>query len=358
MLGTTDLHGNVYNWDYFKNAEFDDAAHNDIGVAKVKTVIDRERAGARRPGARPRRRRHHPGHAAGLLLRQGRSRSAATSIHPMARAMNLDRLRRRRARQPRVQLRHPAAAYLRVPAELPAPRRERRRPGDQAAGVPAVRHQADQGRPRPGPQGRHPRPDQPRHRHLGQGQRRGQDGVPRPRRAGQEVRARAQGQGLRRRGHLSAHSGADTSSSYGDALPYPENAATLVAEQVAGVDAILVGHAHVDIPMREVANERDRARRSCSASRCSGASGWRGLRHRRSSGTATGGASTTITSTTLPTNTVDGRPGRRGRRPGAARHRRRLRELRRRHLGRSHVGDAARSSRTCRSSTSSTTCRR
>ena len=35
MLGTTDLHGNVFNWDYYKNAEYDDAAHNDIGVAKV-----------------------------------------------------------------------------------------------------------------------------------------------------------------------------------------------------------------------------------------------------------------------------------------------------------------------------------
>ena len=25
VLGTTDLHGNVYNWDYYKNAEYDDA---------------------------------------------------------------------------------------------------------------------------------------------------------------------------------------------------------------------------------------------------------------------------------------------------------------------------------------------
>ena len=56
VLGTTDLHGNVYNWDYYKNAEFDDAAHNDIGVAKVKTVIDRERAArAGQRGAHPRR---------------------------------------------------------------------------------------------------------------------------------------------------------------------------------------------------------------------------------------------------------------------------------------------------------------
>ena len=48
VLGTTDLHGNVFNWDYFKNAEYDDAAHNDIGIAKVATLIKgvRERARA------------------------------------------------------------------------------------------------------------------------------------------------------------------------------------------------------------------------------------------------------------------------------------------------------------------------
>ena len=48
VLGTTDLHGNVYNWDYFKNAEFDDSAHNDIGVAKVQ-VGHRPRARGRLP---------------------------------------------------------------------------------------------------------------------------------------------------------------------------------------------------------------------------------------------------------------------------------------------------------------------
>jgi 2',3'-cyclic-nucleotide 2'-phosphodiesterase/3'-nucleotidase len=51
------------------------------------------------------------------------------------------------------------------------------------------------------------------------------------------------------------HSGADASSSYGDALPWPENAAGLLAEKVAGIDAILVGHAHVEISSRQVANE-------------------------------------------------------------------------------------------------------
>src|SRR6187455_2472291 len=54
---------------------------------------------------------------------------------------------------------------------------------------------------------------------------------------------------------VAAHSGADTSSSYGDTLPFPENASTLVAQQVPGIDAILVGHAHVEIPQRRVVNE-------------------------------------------------------------------------------------------------------
>jgi len=64
---------------------------------------------------------------------------------------------------------------------------------------------------------------------------------------------------LKRRGCdlvvVSAHSGAATSSSYGDALPYPENASSLLAAQVPGVDAILVGHAHVEIAQQYVENE-------------------------------------------------------------------------------------------------------
>src|SRR4051812_40097358 len=39
VLGTTDLHGNVLNWDYFKNAEYTDGKFNDIGVAKASSII-------------------------------------------------------------------------------------------------------------------------------------------------------------------------------------------------------------------------------------------------------------------------------------------------------------------------------
>ena len=105
---------------------------------------------------------------------------------------------------------------------------------------------------------------------------------------------------------ISAHSGADTSSSYGDALPYPENASTLVAQQVAGVDAILVGHAHVDIPMREVVNEQTEQEGRAVRAALLGQAGRR-LRHGASSVTAAVAAGG-HTSTTLPTNTADADP--------------------------------------------------
>jgi 2',3'-cyclic-nucleotide 2'-phosphodiesterase/3'-nucleotidase len=46
VLGTSDLHGNVYNWDYYKDAEYDDSAHNDVGVAKAAALITKLRAEA------------------------------------------------------------------------------------------------------------------------------------------------------------------------------------------------------------------------------------------------------------------------------------------------------------------------
>ncbi|GIE84656.1 bifunctional metallophosphatase/5'-nucleotidase [Actinoplanes regularis] len=46
VLGTSDLHGNVYNWDYYKDAEYDDSAHNDVGVAKAAALINKLRAEA------------------------------------------------------------------------------------------------------------------------------------------------------------------------------------------------------------------------------------------------------------------------------------------------------------------------
>ena len=40
IMGTTDLHGSLFNWDYFKNLEYTDSAANDIGLAKVATLVE------------------------------------------------------------------------------------------------------------------------------------------------------------------------------------------------------------------------------------------------------------------------------------------------------------------------------
>ncbi len=52
VMGTTDLHGHVFNWDYFKDAEYADKAGNAMGLARISTP---GRAGAqgRRAGATP-----------------------------------------------------------------------------------------------------------------------------------------------------------------------------------------------------------------------------------------------------------------------------------------------------------------
>ncbi|GIJ44946.1 multifunctional 2',3'-cyclic-nucleotide 2'-phosphodiesterase/5'-nucleotidase/3'-nucleotidase [Virgisporangium aliadipatigenens] len=90
VLGTTDLHGNVFNWDYYRDAEYDDGAHDDVGLAKVASVVGAVRA--EREGL------------ATLVLDAGDTiegtllttfyarREPITStgeIHPMARAMNV-----------------------------------------------------------------------------------------------------------------------------------------------------------------------------------------------------------------------------------------------------------------------------
>jgi 2',3'-cyclic-nucleotide 2'-phosphodiesterase/3'-nucleotidase len=54
---------------------------------------------------------------------------------------------------------------------------------------------------------------------------------------------------------VSAHGGDSGQSSYGPDLPN-ENPAALIAQRVPGIDAILFGHAHLEIPERFVANER------------------------------------------------------------------------------------------------------
>src|SRR5690242_5653399 len=43
ILGTTDLHSHVFDWDYYKDAAYSDKAGNSVGVARVATLIKQQR---------------------------------------------------------------------------------------------------------------------------------------------------------------------------------------------------------------------------------------------------------------------------------------------------------------------------
>ncbi|MCY7401241.1 MAG: 5'-nucleotidase C-terminal domain-containing protein [Nocardioides sp.] len=255
VLGTTDLHGNVLNWDYFANREFDNRTRDDIGVAKVATLVKSVRA--ERAGE-PIITLDAGDTLQGTPLAYYYARIDPITdgaIHPMAAAMNLvgydaaalgnhefnygiDVLRAFES-----QLDFPLLGANAVDAAsgLPAfppyiTRTVRLESGPQLTiGVLGLTNPGIAIWDKANVEGRMVFPglvEQAR------------EYVPRMKKAGCDIVV------------IAAHSGADTSSSYGDALPYPENAATLVAEQVPGVDAILVGHAHREIPQRYVTNKQ------------------------------------------------------------------------------------------------------
>lgn len=255
VMGTTDLHGNVFNWDYFTDAEFDDKAHNDVGLAKISTLVERVR--------REKGRRNTLLIDAGDTI-QGTQLSyyyakvdpitgADGPVHPMAQAMNA--------------IGYDAAALGNHEFNY---------------GIPLLRKFEEQcDFPLLGANALDARTSRPAFPPYWMGRLRtphGRDvrvavlGLTNP---GIAIWDKAHVQGkmvfpgleeqaakwvpkLRSMGAdvviVSAHSGSSGTSSYGDQLPYVENAAALVAEQVPGIDAILVGHAHTEIPEYRVAN--------------------------------------------------------------------------------------------------------
>ncbi|WP_407664328.1 bifunctional metallophosphatase/5'-nucleotidase [Micromonospora parastrephiae] len=256
LLGTSDTHGNVYNWDYYRDAEYDDSKHNDIGVAKLATLINQIRAERR-------------GRAT-LVLDAGDTIqgtplatyyakqepiTATGEKHPMARAMNvidydavtlgnhefnyglplLDLWIR--------QLGFPALAANAVNARTGKP-----------AFQPYVIKKVSLGFAAP----------TLRVGILGltnpgvaiwdkgnvEGKLRFDDMVATAAKWVPIMRARGADLVL-----ISAHGGDSGTSSYGPELPN-ENPVALIAQQVPGIDAILFGHAHNEVVERFVTNER------------------------------------------------------------------------------------------------------
>jgi 2',3'-cyclic-nucleotide 2'-phosphodiesterase/3'-nucleotidase len=255
ILGTTDLHGNVFNWDYYKNAEYDDAAHNDIGIAKVQTLIKAQRE---RIGRAP------------LLVLDAGDTIQGTPLayyyakvepitngrrHPMANAMNLIGYDAAALgnhefnygipllRTFESQLDHPLLGANAVdpatglPVFTPYIVKKFRMPQgpDLKVGILGLTNPGIAIWDRANVSGKIDFPGLVEQASAF---------VPKLKKLGCDIVV------------IAAHSGADTSSSYGDALPYPENASSLVAQKVPDVDAILVGHAHVDIPQRLVTNDQ------------------------------------------------------------------------------------------------------
>ncbi|MFJ1995905.1 bifunctional metallophosphatase/5'-nucleotidase [Streptomyces asiaticus] len=256
VMGTTDLHGNVFNWDYFTDAEFDDAAHNDVGLAKISTLVDQVRA--------------EKGRRNTLLIDAGDTIQGTQlsyyyarvdpitgeggPVHPMAQAMNaigydaaalgnhefnygIPVLRKfeEQCDFPLLGANALDAKTLR-PAFPPYWMTRLRTPCGRDVKVAVL------GLTNPGiaiwdkinVQGKMTFPGL---------EEQAAKWVPRLRSMGADVVI------------VSAHSGTSGTSSYGDQVPYVENAAALVAEKVAGIDAILVGHAHVEIPESRVVNK-------------------------------------------------------------------------------------------------------
>ncbi|MFG1608498.1 bifunctional metallophosphatase/5'-nucleotidase [Actinoplanes sp. NPDC049265] len=251
VLGTSDTHGNVYNWDYYRDAEYDDSAHNDVGVAKLAALINQIR------GERG---------TTTLVLDAGdtiQGTPLATyyakqepitetgAKHPMARAMNV-------LHYDAVTLGNHEFNY-----GLPLLNLWIDQLGFPALAANAVN--VATGRPAFRPY------------HIkklivgGATLRVGILGLTNP---GVAIWDRANVEGLlrfedlvttaaryvpimRRNGAdivlVSAHGGDSGTSSYGPELPN-ENPSALIAEQVPGIDAILFGHAHNDVPQRFVTN--------------------------------------------------------------------------------------------------------
>ncbi|MEV0319560.1 bifunctional metallophosphatase/5'-nucleotidase [Streptomyces sp. NPDC050658] len=256
VMGTTDLHGNVFNWDYFTDKEFDDKDHNDVGLAKISTLVNeiREEKGRRNT----------------LLIDAGDTIQGTQlsyyyakidpitaergPVHPMAQAMNgigydaaalgnhefnygipVLRTFEEQCDFPLLGA-NALDAKTQKPAFPPYFMKRLRTPHGKDVKVAVL------GLTNPGiaiwdkanVQGKMTFPGL---------EEQAAKWVPKLRSMGADVVI------------VSAHSGSSGTSSYGDQLPYIENAAGLVAEQVPGIDAILVGHAHTEIPEYFVENK-------------------------------------------------------------------------------------------------------
>lgn len=258
VMGTTDLHGRVLNWDYFTDAVYADKAHNDVGLAKISTLVNKERE------------QHGHGHT--LLIDAGDIIQGTQLTYYYARVEPIAGKDRHHAPK------HPMALAMNAMGY------------DAAAlgnhefnyGIPTVRAFEEQlNFPLLGANALNAKDEKPAFQpfviktmHLGAGRplkvgilgltnpgiaiwdkanvagqmtfsgivEMAEVYVPKMKAAGADIIV------------VSAHSGIDEASSYGDQIPYPEDASGAMAATVPGIDAVLVGHTHKEVAQRLITN--------------------------------------------------------------------------------------------------------
>ncbi|MFF1479688.1 bifunctional metallophosphatase/5'-nucleotidase [Streptomyces sp. NPDC058301] len=257
VMGTTDLHGAVFNWDYFTDKEFDDKAHNDVGLAKISTLVEQIRkekgrhntlmidAGDTIQGTQlsyyyakvdPITAKHGPVHPMAQAMNAIGYHAAALGNHEFNYGIPVLRKFEEQCDFPLLGANALDAKTLK-PAFRPYVIKRLRTPHGRDVKVAIL------GLTNPGiaiwdkanVSGKMVFPGL---------EEQAAKWVPKLRSMGADVVI------------VAAHAGSSGTSSYGDQLPYIENAAALVAEQVPGIDAILVGHAHVEIPEYRVKNKQ------------------------------------------------------------------------------------------------------
>ncbi|MFF3514940.1 bifunctional metallophosphatase/5'-nucleotidase [Streptomyces sp. NPDC002573] len=260
ILGTTDLHSHVFDWDYYKDAAYSDKAGNSVGVGRVATLIKQQReakgedrvllvdAGdiiqgtslayyyARVDPITGTDGKHGPRHPMAVAMNHMRYDAAALGNHEFNYGIDTLRKFESQCHFPLLGANALDAKTLR-PAFQPYTVKRICVPGapDIKVGILGLTNPGIALWDKDNVSGKMVFPGL-----VEQAKKY----VPRLRALGCDIV------------FLTDHSGLDGSSSYGSELPYVENASNLVAEQVPGIDAILVGHTHVEVPSYTVKNEQ------------------------------------------------------------------------------------------------------
>ncbi|WP_208740087.1 bifunctional metallophosphatase/5'-nucleotidase, partial [Arthrobacter agilis] len=255
VLGTSDLHGYIENWDYFKNAEYDDAAGNDVGLAKISTLVNQVRADR--------------GEESTLLIDNGDTIQGTSltdyyantdpvdetgELHPMAAAMNAMGYDSTTLGNHEFNYGLPLLRAYEDQLDFPllGANVKDATTGEDAFTPYVIKtiKLAGQKPIRVGILGLTTPGSAIWDRNNVEGDLEFLDMVEQARKYVPEMKSAGADVVV-----VSSHSGPSGTSSYGGGLPV-ENASTLIAEQVPGIDAILAGHEHQEIPERFVTNRQ------------------------------------------------------------------------------------------------------